>query len=363
MMSASRSALLAALVLVLTVQACEGKTVVQAVVHDPAEDLYWTTERMASAKPLPLPIGGGKYIPQGGEEVLEVPGRTTNYDGYCPPGVPQDESFPHHIPTNGGKKTTFPENTPASGGGGGGGGEGATCWSTNNTLSPPSLYTTFPWCTTGKLFFDDDQGVSYYCTATAVSRSVVASAAHCVYDVNSQRWYRNWRFAPGFNSGNSPYGTFSINSYAYDTDYIPNNNAYYDFVFFTVAPNSQGNRVGDVVGWWGTQFTSGSLLSNTFRAQGYPGPDPYYGNVMYYADAEFCRNDVSWRCNPACPGVNMTRLCSGCSGGPWISTGSSPYYMVAVNSHSDNWPYNDVMYSAPYGTAAQSAYNAAQNLP
>jgi len=76
----------------------------------------------------------------------------------------------------------------------------------------PMGYNYYPYSTVGQLFFTD--GVSVYaCTATLIAEYTIVTAGHCVYNTDSNYWYYNWEFIPGYYDGYDPLG--------YYTDYTP----------------------------------------------------------------------------------------------------------------------------------------------
>ncbi|MDA0634915.1 hypothetical protein OUY22_15940 [Nonomuraea sp. MCN248] len=66
--------------------------------------------------------------------------------------------------------------------------------------------------TIGKVFFVNGKGEKRYCSATSIQskyRNLVATAAHCVYDVQSNSDVMSkWVFVPGYYQGKSPYGIY-----------------------------------------------------------------------------------------------------------------------------------------------------------
>jgi len=51
-----------------------------------------------------------------------------------------------------------------------------------------------PWKATGKLFFNAGS-----CSASVISgQNIIVTAAHCVYNTDSNYWYNNWVFSPAY---------------------------------------------------------------------------------------------------------------------------------------------------------------------
>ncbi|MEO3857173.1 hypothetical protein [Acrocarpospora sp. B8E8] len=108
--------------------------------------------------------------------------------------------------------------------------------------------------TTGKVFFLDDDKKPHWCTATSLQskyRNLVATAGHCVYDVESNAaTLKYWVFVPGYYQGKTPWGIY-VGKQAfthYDFDVYEDFDR--DYAFVTVynglkAPHSGGPLEGD----------------------------------------------------------------------------------------------------------------------
>jgi hypothetical protein len=66
--------------------------------------------------------------------------------------------------------------------------------------------------TVGKVFFVDHKGDHRWCSATSIQstyRNLVATAGHCVYDVEGNRDVMDrWVFVPGYYQGKAPWGVY-----------------------------------------------------------------------------------------------------------------------------------------------------------
>src|SRR5690606_1063822 len=66
--------------------------------------------------------------------------------------------------------------------------------------------------TIGKVFFEGRDGKLYWCSGTSIQsnyRNLVATAAHCVYDVSgNDEVVSRWVFVPGYYEGKAPYGIY-----------------------------------------------------------------------------------------------------------------------------------------------------------
>ncbi|GAB1821934.1 trypsin-like serine peptidase [Herbidospora sp. RD11066] len=90
--------------------------------------------------------------------------------------------------------------------------------------------------TTGKVFFLGSDDKPHWCTATSIQaayKNLVATAGHCVYDVESNSaTLDNWVFIPGYYQGKTPWGIY-VGKQAfthYDFDVYEDGDRNYAFV-------------------------------------------------------------------------------------------------------------------------------------
>lgn len=226
----------------------------------------------------------------------------------------------------------------------------------------------------GRLYFEMPANkkwtrwVGYVCSGTSVvdgtdGRSVILTAAHCVYDDAYKTFARNVLFIPDqaastaktdLNCGNDPYGcwspAFGVVDVNWTTRTFPNNVAW-DYAYYVV--NDSGAHSGtpaasealdEAVGAMTVQTTA-PVLGERTHAIGYSySEDP---KLMFCADALGTEGAVNWWL-PACG------LSGGSSGGPWLqpaAEGDGP--IVSLNS----WGYtNQPGMAGPklHGTSATS---------
>lgn len=244
--------------------------------------------------------------------------------------------------------------------------------------------------TTGKVLFAMS-GTYYVCSGSVVTddvgeRSIVLTAAHCVYDETnpnpSTGFATNWMFIPNYDAAPTPlttngsfcastrYGCWTAAALAVDEGYAGaggfNTQATLnDFGFATVGPG--GNIGGDdhldlTVGSQAISFAAGVVGSNGW-AFGYPAAKPYSGSDLVYCKGPIGTDpynaNLTYRL-----GCNMT---GGSSGGPWFS----PFYesavsdppagtgtLVSVNSYG----YSGVkaMHGPVFNGNTQAVFNAAR---
>ena len=259
-----------------------------------------------------------------------------------------------------------------SGGGGGGG-------------SNPDVVTDGHWTggdvqlAAGRILFEMPQlrgkriagWVAYVCSGTAVTdsatgRSLILTAAHCVYDDAAKVFARNVLFIPGqddggadgtdANCGNDPIGCWVPSHGVVDDDWTTREfpaNVEWDFAFYVVpdagahvsgresAPDSLAGAVNEL----SVDFGS-ARFGEVTHALGYSyAQDPQFRYCKEAAQLEAGGVDY-WL--PSC------ELTGGSSGGPWVApmdeaVGTGP--IVSVNS----WGYtNQPGMAGPFleGTAA-----------
>ena len=166
----------------------------------------------------------------------------------------------------------------------------------------------YPEVTVGKLFLNGG-----FCSASVVSgNNVIVTAAHCCYDRGNRRFIGGWTFAPGYNNGNAPYGTFNWSSATVLNSWINNGDIPSDVCTIKLAPDAANHGVTFYTGWLGRSWNFGSVQDH--HALGYPG-NLGGGNVL-----ELCTSE-SFPAGGGCGGDILNTGCSmtfGSSGGPWV---------------------------------------------
>ena len=242
-----------------------------------------------------------------------------------------------------------------SGGGGGGGGGAVTSnapWSGGGAVQTAA----------GRIYFEMPSNSrrtrwgGYVCSGTVAAdetmdRSIIITAAHCVYDDVNKAFARNVLFIPNQDDttgagtdrdcSNDPIGcwapSFGVVDSNWTTRVFPDNVAW-DYAFYVV--NDSGAHQGAAASSSALDLAAGTLTpsfvapahdqsdaSDYSHALGYSySDDP---NFMYCAEDMGTKDAVNWWL-PNCG------LSGGASGGPWIqpmSGGSGP--LISVNS----WGY------------------------
>jgi hypothetical protein len=169
--------------------------------------------------------------------------------------------------------------------------------------------TTYPDAAIGKLFSSSGS-----CSASVISgNNAIVTAAHCCYDRGKKNWVGGWVFAPAYDNGAAPFGTFNWSSATILTSWITSGDIPSDVCVIRLANDSAGRGVTFYTGWLGRSWNFGSVQEH--HALGYPG-NLGGGNLL-----ELCTSE-SFSPSSACGGGNVLNTgCSmtfGSSGGPWI---------------------------------------------
>jgi V8-like Glu-specific endopeptidase len=138
-----------------------------------------------------------------------------------------------------------------------------------------NFWTVYPHKWVGKLTFLTPSG-SASCSATAISNNHIVTAAHCVYNTTTNKWYSNFVFTPAYRNGSAPYGVFPYASARILTAYTNLTGSFsinswtrYDVAVLGVKNNSAGKSLNYMVGWAGRMWNYGYNQLN-FNS-GYPG--------------------------------------------------------------------------------------------
>lgn len=262
-----------------------------------------------------------------------------------------------------------PPGTPGGGGNdGGSGGVTGASWTGGGLVAD----------TTGKVLFA--MGGSYFvCSAsvvedTANGRSIVLTAAHCVFDEAAGQFASNWMFIPNYDAApagldtagafcsSTQYGCWSASALVAHSGYTTaggfNNQAVqHDFAFAVLGAggHSGGALVEDVVGAQAIAFdaNAGGVVVDAF---GYPAAQKYKGTDLVYCEGGtgFDANTGDTTYKLAC---DMT---GGSSGGPWMrdfnaTTGTGT--LTSLNSYG--YSGDKSMHGPKFNADTQALYNTA----
>ncbi len=121
-----------------------------------------------------------------------------------------------------------------------------------------SQWTAAPWNKIGKLYFTTPDGGSAYCTANvAGARSVIVTAAHCVY-TPGVGFHRDFVFVPAERHGVAPYGRYGWQSASVLDAWTTHGERRHDVAVIRLAGEAAtGLPATDYVGWLGRSWDWG----------------------------------------------------------------------------------------------------------
>jgi len=166
---------------------------------------------------------------------------------------------------------------------------------------------SYPYSTSGLLLVDDRNGRTFSCSCQFVSKTVVLTAAHCLYDKKRRIELRNIRVLQGYRNGNfrkrhvaSRWGM----SPRYDSAKKTSDEARYDYAFIKVRSSSDWGNLGLIT----SHGTSGVTV------MGYPS-NIKRGNVLQ----QFIQNTSNRLPYNMFVISNSGNFYKGSSGGAWFT--------------------------------------------
>jgi V8-like Glu-specific endopeptidase len=282
---------------------------------------YWTAERFAAAKPLPLPLAKSGAKMQG-EEALSTlqAGEPASSPAQAPaiepvPAVEQLFTPGSRLENLIGEATPTPQDR---------GTFRADFTSTrvtplfDGTAAQYSADRSYPYRTVGILFFSINNQ-PYLCSASLINRRVIATAGHCVHSGSggTAGFYSDWVFIPAYRDGTAPFLRWNwrqvtvTNTWATGGGGVPNA-ADYAMIVLGDQPVVRGGppvRIGAYLGWLGWQTLD--LFPNHTSKLGYPCNLDNCGkmqNVTSQSSRRSENNNVEYGSDAR----------GGSSGGPWV---------------------------------------------
>jgi hypothetical protein len=219
----------------------------------------------------------------------------------------------------------------------------------------PGQESVYPNRVHGRVFFTYPGQGDYACSGTAVaapSRSLVISAGHCAHSFGE--WATNWIFVPGYRDGNAPYGKWHATSLAARPEWVSGENPSFDLSAETVARDSNGRGLQDVVGARGIGF--GQPRDQVYEAFGYPAEVPFDGERLYACRSRWQGDDP--QTDPPHPMSISCDMNQGASGGGWVSRG----LLLSVTSYCTGAVVlcvGNSLYGPYLGAAARALYRRA----
>ncbi len=192
---------------------------------------------------------------------------------------------------------------------------------------------------TGWFTFVAASGGSFRCSGSLISRSIIATAGHCVHrgGGGSSGWIRSGSFTPAYNNGAAPYGRANA-------DTVVTTNGWFNVGAldqgYDVALVVLGKRIGTTqeigtaTGWYGF-CVSNCLQPFWYNTQlGYPAN--YYGGQRMTESQHLERSDT----RDYTYGTGME---GGSSGGPHIANHGA---LQSTAGSTGQWPFRNVVFAA-----------------
>jgi V8-like Glu-specific endopeptidase len=324
-------------------------TPAQAAAQQSAADFlarsYWTAERMESAIPMERFALGHAFAaqsPPAPNPTLFPPGRSMGAtpamaQAYSPSIGQVQMDAPNIMHTQDfGSAPSNPRDGP---------------YGPFQRWGQQGAYVTYPISTVGKLFFNipaNSAGIApgpYVCSGTAINRSTIVTAGHCVAAGDNATFFNTWLFCPSYNAGgvNPAVGCWSWASATTSGPWFSSGNPNYDYACI-VTPTTgtvKANKMGNVTGWasrgwnWPTSMLEVSM--------GYPQAAPFDGkHIQVNAAPDW----YSYAFGVGTGSVGASKfmandLTGGSSGGPWIlgyANGSAGAEFGDVDGNSQTDP-------------------------
>lgn len=185
---------------------------------------------------------------------------------------------------------------------------------TSVRAGPRLITREFPHRAVGKLFFSTPDG-NFVCSAAAISRRLIITAAHCVYDADEEEFYSNFRFFPAYDGTKhflTPYCQWGWSRAIVPREYDGSVVGEYDFAIIQPRDRDcrryQTRTMGEITGWLG--FSTNLLVGNNITQLGYP-VNLDGGQLM-----QSTHSDVVQRSGTI--GEIGSAQSGGTSGGPWV---------------------------------------------
>jgi V8-like Glu-specific endopeptidase len=295
----------------------------QAAVDAQAITSYWTSAKMAKAKPMPTPTvtvdsASLLFPPVSQESQKSGEQAAPGYSPGCRPNASHCDNTPRTLPSQNsvssagvaygdliqpmhGTKPVNPKDGP---------------YGPFQRWREAESITGYPKSTIGKLFFTLS-GKNFVCSASVINRSTLITAGHCNSD-GKGNFAMNRLFCPSYTNGeHATRGCWSVTTSVVSTRWHTLGDPDYDYSCLVTASTGTkvANKIGNVTGWLGRAWNFDA--SQAERTFGYPKASPFTGGTLQTTAS------TDWYTHDFTGGGQISKiigsdLTGGSSGGPWI---------------------------------------------
>jgi V8-like Glu-specific endopeptidase len=167
------------------------------------------------------------------------------------------------------------------------------------------------------------------CTATLVAPNVVVTAANCVWNSSTGRFWPKYAFVPQMHGSARPYGTWWARSWHIWSNYETAPSESIDYAFVKLYPQN-GRNLGKITGWRGILLNSSA---HSILSLGYPAS----GVFAAHCGISSC---IQWECSSPLGRIvqdntGSSEVGMGCnsgegsSGGPWFEQYNGAWYVAS----------------------------------
>jgi hypothetical protein len=301
---------------------------------------YWTPERLAAARPLPIPMAAREAREMSSTLAAPEPMHTGGGGRPTAHLKAADEPSLDRFPLNRGEEDDT---------------EAVASPESFSYEMPFNNFRTgvnnqYPYSAIGKLFFVIPEGASepagdYVCSAAVagVQNYIVVTARHCVFDYATSKWYSNWVFYPGWDNGSNAAlgGAWYPNVVAtWVSSSTLSLTTGWDVAMMTMHDSTgrgcggdSGHTIGSITGWLGYSY-GGDFSQRQWNIFGYPQAAPFEGNYLYQDNGATGTVNPLGTTNVVEVGNPQT---GGTSGGPWV-IGFNPNDATDPNPNNNTNP-------------------------